>query len=226
MSDETFQVLEGDMFDRIDEVKPDTVQVALIDPPYMVGTVSAIDKGKIGPWGDMMNGARFFREVIDAIKPKLTWSGCLWMFGNWRGLPSLYKGACDAGWIPSGCLVWDKQSLGVGPIMRSQWELAVLFTCEGFKRQSNSFGDLQQCQPVAASRRSHPAEKPVELLKRMIEFGSDPGDLVLDTFCGSGSTGVAAVACGRRFIGIEIDPNFCETARRRIHDQDAQLRLF
>ena len=192
-NEKRFEILEGDMFERISEVKPGSVQVALIDPPYMVGSVSALEKDRIGPWGDLMNGARFFREVIDVIRPKMRVGGCVWLFGNWRGLPSLYKAASDVRWIPSGCLVWDKRVIGTGPVMRAQWELALLLTCDGFRRRSTAFADVQQCKPVATSSRVHPAQKPVDLLRRLIAFGSDPGDLVLDTFCGSGSTGVAAI---------------------------------
>lgn len=225
-NEKRFEILEGDMFEHIRDVKPGSVQVACIDPPYMVGSVSALSKSRIGPWGDLMNGARFFRDILETVRPKMRGGGCVWLFGNWRGLPSIYKGACDAGWIPSGCLIWDKQTLGAGMVMRSQWELAVLFACDGFERRSCSFSDIQQCKPVAASDRIHSAQKPVDLLRRLIAFGSDPGDLVLDTFCGSGSTGVAAIAEGRRFIGIEIDPNYCEIARNRIAEEDAQLKLF
>lgn len=223
---ERFRVLEGDMFERLEDVGAGTVQMALLDPPYMVGSVSAAEKGRIGPWGDLMNGGRFFRDVIDAIRPKLAHGGCMWAFGNWRGLPSLYKGACDAGFVPSGCLVWDKEAIGQGALMRSQWELAMLLVCDGFERRSCAFADVQHCKPVPPNARSHPAEKPVALVKQMIEFGSDPGDLILDTFCGSGTTGVAAAECGRRFIGIEIDPGHCEKALERVRYAYAQGRLF
>ncbi len=63
----------------------------------------------------------------------------------------------------------------------------------------------------------HPTQKPVALLRHLIELYSNPGDTVLDFTMGSGSTGVAALACGRRFIGIEKDDGYFETAQRRIY---------
>jgi DNA modification methylase len=54
------------------------------------------------------------------------------------------------------------------------------------------------------------------VLRQLVEWGSNPGDLVLDPFMGVGSTGVAAVELGRRFIGIELEEPYLEAARRRI----------
>jgi len=55
---------------------------------------------------------------------------------------------------------------------------------------------------------SHPTEKPEKLLQRILLIGSKEGDMVLDPFMGSGTTGVAAKQLDRNFIGIEIDPNY------------------
>ncbi len=65
----------------------------------------------------------------------------------------------------------------------------------------------------------HPTQKPVELMKWLLDLLDVPkGATVLDPFCGSGTTGVACVQTGRKFIGIELDPGYCEIARRRAAD--------
>lgn len=64
---------------------------------------------------------------------------------------------------------------------------------------------------------SHPTQKPLALLDRIVRCASRPGDLVLDPFCGSGTTGVAAVALGRRFLGFEREKEYVELSRLRIH---------
>ena len=61
----------------------------------------------------------------------------------------------------------------------------------------------------------HPTQKPVSNLMSMIRAFSKPGSLILDPFCGSGSTLVAAAILGRQFLGIELSNDYCETARRR-----------
>jgi len=67
-------------------------------------------------------------------------------------------------------------------------------------------------------KRIHPAEKPVELLKRFVQVSSKEGDVILDPFMGSGSTGVACKELNRNFIGIEKDKNYFNIARNRIND--------
>lgn len=63
---------------------------------------------------------------------------------------------------------------------------------------------------------SHPTQKPIELLMRLVALCTREGDLVLDPFCGSGTTGVAAITLGRKFVGIDLDKSHIELARRRI----------
>jgi site-specific DNA-methyltransferase (adenine-specific) len=72
----------------------------------------------------------------------------------------------------------------------------------------------------------HPTSKPAVMLEQMIIRHSQPGDVILDPFMGGGSTGVAAVKLGRKFIGIELDPTHYATARRRIDAQQRQGALF
>jgi len=72
----------------------------------------------------------------------------------------------------------------------------------------------------------HPAQKPEKLMAHIINSSTRPGDLILDPFMGSGTTGVAAVKLGRKFIGIEIDAGYFEIAKRRISDALAQPPLF
>jgi site-specific DNA-methyltransferase (adenine-specific)/modification methylase len=70
--------------------------------------------------------------------------------------------------------------------------------------------------PERVKQPKHPAQKPVRLLKHLIGIASHPGDLVLDPFMGVGSTGVAALELGRRFTGIELDPDYYAAAQRRL----------
>ena len=86
--------------------------------------------------------------------------------------------------------------------VRSDWFLPI---CSGAERLKDETG-----------RKAHPTQKPEALLTRVLLAASNAGDLVLDPFFGSGTTGVAARRLSRSFIGIERDPAYAETARRRI----------
>lgn len=67
-------------------------------------------------------------------------------------------------------------------------------------------------------KRDHPTQKPVDLLEYLIRTYTDEGEVVLDATMGSGSTGVAAINAGRKFIGYEIDAKFYEISQRRIEE--------
>ena len=90
----------------------------------------------------------------------------------------------------------------------------------GQDSKSNVFEYNKPTNPV------HPTQKPVPLLEDLIETYTNKGDTVLDFTMGSGSTGVAAVACGRDFIGIELDEKYFKIAQKRINDEMAQGKLF
>lgn len=72
--------------------------------------------------------------------------------------------------------------------------------------------------PNILGNKKHPTEKPVELLKILIENSSEEGDIVMDCFMGSGSTGVACIETNRKFLGIEIDKKYYDIAVRRIQE--------
>ena len=85
---------------------------------------------------------------------------------------------------------------------RSDWFLPI---CSGEERLKDEDG-----------RKAHPTQKPEALLRRILLSSTNPGDVVLDPFFGSGTTGAAARALGRRFIGIERDEGYAAVARERI----------
>jgi site-specific DNA-methyltransferase (adenine-specific)/modification methylase len=72
----------------------------------------------------------------------------------------------------------------------------------------------------------HPTQKPVKVLEHMIKIASNKGDMVFDPFMGVGSTGVAALNLGRKFIGIEIDEKYFKAAEKRLKSAASNLRLF
>src|SRR5262245_37244213 len=86
--------------------------------------------------------------------------------------------------------------------MRSDWHLPI---CAGSERLRDQAGT-----------KSHSTQKPEALLHRVVLSSTNPGDVVLDPFFGSGTTGAVAKRLGRRFIGIERDPEYVRVARRRI----------
>lgn len=90
----------------------------------------------------------------------------------------------------------------------------------------NGGGKRAVWQTSVEVNNGHPTPKPIRLMKMFIEEFTQLGNNILDPFMGSGTTGVAAVQLGRRFIGIEIDPKYYAIAEKRIRDAERQLRLW
>lgn len=80
--------------------------------------------------------------------------------------------------------------------------------------------------PETGDTHWHPTQKPVEVMRWLIETATKPGDTVLDPYMGSGTTGVAALQAGRKFIGIEILERWWQNACKRIEREQAQGKLF
>ncbi|HEY4244633.1 MAG TPA: site-specific DNA-methyltransferase [Kofleriaceae bacterium] len=101
-------------------------------------------------------------------------------------------------WKP---LIWDKQRIGMGYHYRARYE-CILF----FEKGKRKLADLGAADIIAAPRivGGYPAEKPAAVTEVLVRQSSDPGDVVLDPFMGSGSTGVAAVGQDRHFLGNDL----------------------
>jgi len=111
-------------------------------------------------------------------------------------------------------LAWDKRQAGFGSTFRGAYESVLVLEKGRPRYRVRSLPTLLSVPRASAT--FHPHAKPVALLERLITASSDAGDIVLDPFVGSGSTGVAAANLGRRFVGVEIEPTYVGIARDRL----------
>ena len=125
-------------------------------------------------------------------------------------------------------LIWDKRNPGLGQRYRRQHEMILVAHRKGGRIRWN--GDDRLVPNVLSQmpprERDHPNEKPVELMQKLVATHSNERDTILDPFMGSGTTGVACVRLGRRFVGIEMDLGHFETACRRITEATKQPDMF
>lgn len=113
-----------------------------------------------------------------------------------------------------GCIVWDKQSIGLGHShYRPQHEF--IFYCNGPWYGGRDESDVWKMSRGATGEYVHPTQKPVELIERALTNSSKRGDIVLDSFGGSGSTLIACEKTGRNGRLIELDPKYCDVIIKR-----------
>jgi DNA modification methylase len=115
-------------------------------------------------------------------------------------------------------VVWDKGSAGLGTGFRPTHERIANLTNGPGRFHSKTGSNVLRFRRVPGRRKDHPTQKPIELMRALVSVAAPAGGLVVDPFCGSGSTGVASVLEGRRFLGIDRDPGYVEVARERLEE--------
>lgn len=191
------------------------VDAVVSDPPYGI----SYQRGRGGRGGAHSYGNKFCNDVAIA--------GDAEPFDPtpWLNFSEVILWGADhfSTQLPHGqWLAWNK--LGD----KEPWDdfSDVEFAWRNRRGASRIFSHLWKglCQKGAGVRREHPTQKPVELLEWCLSFVE--GQTVLDPYMGSGTTGVACVKLGRRFIGVEINPTYFEIALRRIEAATKQPDLF
>ena len=138
------------------------------------------------------------------------------VFSDWRQLPTMTDAVQCGGWVWRNLITWWKPGIRM---QRGRFSLSaeyVVYASKGVPiAGETSPQNVIALAPVGSQKKAHLAEKPIELLQ-VLTGVTLPGATVLDPFMGSGTTGVAAVNLGRRFVGIEVDPGYFDIACRRI----------
>lgn len=155
--------------------------------------------------------------------------GMLCQFTDWRQLPTTTDAIQSGGWVWRGIVPWDKVVARPMPNrFRSQCEYMVWATNgpRDFDTKGDpTYGDgVIRITTTPTADREHTTQKPVELIEAILATASNEGDTILDPFVGSGTTGVACIKTGRRFIGIEIDEHYASIAAKRLQRAEADVR--
>ncbi|MDR2365850.1 MAG: site-specific DNA-methyltransferase [Zoogloeaceae bacterium] len=226
---EHIKLFHGEMLSILTGMESESVDAVITDPPYMLGvsSFSAKDKkaNKCGSWADMENASYWYAIWMKEARRLLKPSGYFAVFGGWRSIP-VYSRAFYLAELPmTNCLIWEKPGLGPsGPNqLRGAYEIVLLSAMETAKISNRSVRDVFSCPPVYPHEKHHPAEKPVTLMRHLVDLLTPPDGLVLDPFAGSGSTGVAALLSGRRFIGIEREDAYVEIAQKRLREANVSF---
>jgi DNA modification methylase len=151
-----------------------------------------------------------FSELYRVLKPDTLGVS----FYGWNRIDAFFHAWRQVGFYPVGHIVWAKNCASSRGFLEARHEQAYLLAKGRPAKPVHPIADVREWE--YSGNRAHPTEKAVSILKPLIESFSQAGDLVLDPFSGSGSTSVAAVLTGRRYLGIELELHYCEYARRRL----------
>lgn len=218
------RLIQGDARDVLPELNTvrDLADLVVTDVPYrltsggnatqvMGGIMSKDNYDNGGDLMDVVKWSEIGGPLYRVCKPDAD----AYIMSNDKNLFAAGSGFMGAGWKFHNLLAWNKIS-GT----RNRWYMKnleyTLYLWKGRAKKINNCGSMQLFTQRSNKVTDHPTEKPVELMKEYILNSSQPKDLVLDPFMGSGSTLMACMATGRRGIGIELEPGHFETAKKRL----------
>ena len=211
-------IYHGDCRDILPNLLP--VGCVVTDPPFFLPVAyhaaKVIDRSWPRSVGDlaMLDGS--FREIFKLIRQVLRDDGQAYFNCDGQSYPVFF--ACSYPlWDVTRPLIWYKPTgrVGTGWIHAHELILHCANKVTVYAENKGRRLDIIGIMPVRTLHRQHPAEKPGALIDFVLE-AVPPNEAVLDPFCGTGTTLLAAKKTGRRAIGIEIEEKYCEIAVKRL----------
>lgn len=204
------KLYKGDCLEVMKEIPDKSIDVIITDPPYGIlggsKTIGGSKLYKANEYNCYWDNERISKEILNEI---FRISKNQIIFG--------YNYISDLLPITNSLIVWDKKE-------KNDWfdnfsDGEIIWTSYKKPLRIYRFLWMGAIRKGKRIKRVHPTQKPVELMEWIIKNYTNENDTILDCFMGSGSTGVACKHTNRRFIGIELDDNYFEIAKKRIEEE-------
>ena len=250
-TDEKFCLYKGDTLQILGQI-PNQFDMIFADPPYFLSNggkkihgrrMVSVDKGE---WDKIKSSDgidKFNQEWINQCKPLLKDNGTIWVCGTYHNIFSVEKCLKNAGFRIINIITWQKSDptptwgnlhfnfsseyiiwAKKTPVANHYFNYELMKQLNGGKLMP----DVWKLPTVGLWEKTcgkHPTQKPLRLLYRIILASTKVGDIILDPFAGSSTTGIAANLLGRKFIGIEQDEDFLLLGKKRKMDIENPLRF-
>ncbi len=237
------KVVCGDCLELMKELPDNCVDLVVTDPPYAISLLGVTHKRQAGKgskrldyfdgdsdWNNMIHNVVV--PAIDISISKMTSIASIYIWCSHRSMGHIVSLLEDKHGFSTRPLIWLKKCTPPAPPntgWSSGFELCVYGYRKGriwnqkkaimrnvFEADSYRYG-----QP---GKVNHPTQKPLNIILPLIKASSNSNNLILDPFCGSGTTCVAAKQLGRRYIGMEISEEYCGIARKRLANTDISTK--
>ncbi len=231
------KIICGDCLEEIKKLPDKSIDLILTDPPYQIRWKSQIElhgrKAFYHNYQELKNFDNLdVKKLYEKIYPEfdriLKETGSLLMFVRNEKITYAVDEGLKNNLDTKATIFWHKTnplpqvrkvnylSSVESIIWQARWfDKKLLFTFN-FKTQKEMHNFIEMPICSGKERTSHPTQKPLKLIKYLLEIHSNPNDLVLDPFLGSGTTAVACKELHRNYIGIELNPNYCKIAEKRL----------
>lgn len=239
------RLLKGDCIEILKQAKEDSVDMIFADPPYFLsnggitchaGKMVSVNKGMWDKSRGVQENHKFTLEWLRACQRVLKPNGTIWVSGTTHIIYSVGFAMQELGYKILNDIVWFKRNAPPNLSCRYFTHSTEIILWAAKNEKSKHYFNYQLMKamnrgkqmrnvweisaPLSEEKRfgKHPTQKPVELLMRIILASTQEGDLVLDPFTGSSTTGVAAVQLKRKFVGIDMEEEFLQLSKKRLKD--------
>ena len=213
-------IYNGDCIEYIKTIKDKSIDCLITDPPYGVdiqfGAYDNQLSRKIENDGNIEDALILLNEMLINVKSKLKEDAHIYIFCNWKIYPQ-FNQIISKHFQIKNLIIWDKLFMGMGDLKgnySSSYEMIVF--AGGNREFLTRPKNIIQCR--FSDERFHNTQKPVELIKQLIDNSTNVNETIFDPFLGSGSTVVAAKEMKRNFIGCEIDEQNYKITLKRLED--------
>lgn len=244
-SDHRAQLFQGDAIQILSELAPESVDVIFADPPYFLsnggttcqnGRRVSVNKGTWDQSRGIDENHEFNRAWLAACKRVLKPNGTLWVSGTSHMIYSVGFAMQQLAFKHLNEIIWEKPNPPPNLSCRYFTHSTETLLWVARDRKSKHFFAYDRMREINGGKQmksvwrmpapsktekqhgKHPTQKPLALLERILAASCDKESVVLDPFNGSGTTGVAALQQGHRYIGIELEDQYLELSRLRLQE--------
>ena len=240
-SADEFHLYLGDCVDLLEDLH--NADMVFADPPYFLSNDGlSIQSGEIvsvnkGDWDKLKGSIHDFNyNWISAARKALKPSGTIWVCGSMHNIFSVYEVLIELGFKVLNVITWQKRnpppnfscrffthSTEFVIWARREQKVGHYYNYELMKeinggKQMKDVWNLSSIAPWEKKFGKHPTQKPLSLLSRIVLASTQKGDLVIDPFTGSSTTGVASVLFDRKYIGIDTDSQYLDVSIKRYNE--------
>jgi site-specific DNA-methyltransferase (adenine-specific) len=238
------KIICGDVVETMRQIPDGSIDLIITSPPYNLknSTGNGMKDGRGGKWANaaLQNGyshhsdsmphdeyVKWQRDCLTEMMRLIPDDGAIFYNHKWRVQGGLLQDREDIvkGFPVRQIIIWRRKggfNFNPGYFLPT-YEVIYLIAKPSFRlaQKANSHGDVWEF--TQEMNNEHPAAFPVSLIDRIVS--STNAKIVLDPFMGSGTTAISAINHGRDYVGIEISPEYCEMAEKRIKKHRSQVKL-
>jgi site-specific DNA-methyltransferase (adenine-specific) len=249
----SIRLLQGDCIEILNQARENSVDMIFADPPYFLsnggitchaGRMVSVNKGKWDKTKGVEENHKFTLEWLKACQRVLKPNGTIWVSGTTHIIYLVGFAMQELGYKILNDIIWFKRNAPPNLSCRYFTHSTEIVLWAAKNGKSKHYFDYQLMKkmnkgkqmrnvweissPLAEEKKfgKHPTQKPVELLTRIIHASTKDNDLILDPFCGSSTTGVAAILLGRKYVGIDMEEEYLVLSKKRLDEAINKTSLF